>query len=244
LVAFVATERRVAAPLLPLDFLGRRDFPASIGASFFSSAAYMGAFFLASLLLLQRFGYSLIGAVPILTVRPILFALASPVGGRLAARYGNRFTATLGCLALVCGLVGLAVGSASQSLVVVVGVGFLLQGIGYGFLRPPISTALANSVEQEDLGIAAASERLSGQIGVALGITILAALYDGNPDRFSIGFAVGAAFAVIALVICLALGRGPVRAHPSSDVQVALEETAYEETALGVPVVVMPPTKA
>lgn len=236
-VAFVAIERRVRAPLLPLSFFRRRDFTASVIASFFTSASYMGAFFLASLLLLQRFGYTLIAAVPVLTVRPILFALSSPVGGRLAGRIGNRFTATTGSLALALGLVGLAVGSAVASLAVVIGVGFVLQGIGYGFLRPPISTALANSVDQHDLGVAAAAERLSGQIGVAFGITVLATLYDGDPDRFPLGFAVGAALGIIGAGVSLGMQRGRPGKPLGSFKEVALDEAAYEETALGIPVI-------
>jgi EmrB/QacA subfamily drug resistance transporter len=240
LVAFVGIERRQRAPLLPLEFFRRRDFSASIAASFFSSAAYMGSFFLASLLMLERFDYSLTGAVPILTVRPILFAAASPAGGRLAQRFGNRITATVGCAVMSVGLVALAMGSATKSLAIVVGLGFLLQGIGYGFLRPPITTALTNSVEQQDFGLAAASERLMGQIGVAFGITTMVAVYAGDVDRFATGFVVGAVLAIVASAICLAMRPGLVHGPASSPVEVALDETAYEETALGVPVVVRP----
>jgi EmrB/QacA subfamily drug resistance transporter len=240
LAAFVAIERRTRAPLLPLEFFRRRDFSASITASFFSSAAYMGAFFIASLLMLERFDYSLTGAVPILTVRPILFAACSPIGGRLAQRFGNRIVATIGCASLTAGLIGLAVGAAAKSLLIVVGVGFLFQGVGYGFLRPPISTALANSVAQRDLGVAAASERLMGQIGVAFGITTMAAVYAGDVDRFPAAFVVGAVLAAISAVVCLAMSRGQPGATAPSPATVALDETAYEETAMGVPVIVTP----
>jgi EmrB/QacA subfamily drug resistance transporter len=240
LIAFIAVERRTRAPLLPLAFFRDRDFSASIGASFFTSAAYMGAFFLASLLMLERFDYSLTGAVPILTVRPVLFALSSPVGGRLAIRFGNRLTAIAGCVLLTAGLLGLAIGAASKSLAIVVGVGFLCQGIGYGFLRPPISTALANSVPQRDLGIAAASERLMGQIGVAFGITTMAAVYAGDEEQFAAGFVVGLVLAIVGAVTAFAMRPGRATAAPPSPVEVALDETAYEETALGVPVVVTP----
>jgi MFS family permease len=235
--AFIAIERRVEAPLLPLEFFRRRDFAASISSSFFSSAAYMGAFFLASLLMLEQFGYSLTGAVPILTVRPVLFALASPVGGRLAGRVGNRVTAAAGNVALLVGLVGLAIGASKHSLAIVVGVGFIMQGIGYGILRPPTTTALANSVDQGDLGIAAAAERLTGQIGVAFGITLLATIYDGDVSKFSLGFAVGAVLAALGAVTALMMHRGRPQAPAPSLVDVARDETAYEETALGVPVV-------
>jgi DHA2 family methylenomycin A resistance protein-like MFS transporter len=93
LTAFVAIERRVASPLLPLEFFTRRDFTASVIASFFTNAAYMGAFYITGLMMLRMFDYSATGAVPILSIRPAVFFLASPLGGWVATRRGNRFGA-------------------------------------------------------------------------------------------------------------------------------------------------------
>jgi MFS family permease len=205
LIAFVSIERRVRAPLLPPELLESRGARSTMAASLLSSAAYMGAFFLASLLMVERFGYSLIAAVPILSIRPILFAAFSPVGGWLAGRAGTRTATIAGCLALATGMAGLALGSATVSLAVVIGVGFLFQGIGFGLLRPAITTALANAVEQGDLGVAGATERLTGQVGVAFGITVLATIYGGDVDRFAVGFAVGALFGLLGMFAALGM---------------------------------------
>jgi MFS family permease len=200
LAAFVAIERRVAAPLVPLAFFRSRTTTATLLAAFLSSASYMGAFFVASLLMVKQFGYSLTSAVPILSIRPALYALSSPLGGWVTGRAGSRVSAVAGCLVLGAGLTGLAVGSALDSLVVVIVVGFLLQGVGFGLLRPAISTALANAVEERDLGMAAAAERLSGQLGVAFGITVMASVYASDVDRFPVAFAVGATFALLGVL--------------------------------------------
>ena len=127
---------------------------------------------------------------------------------------GSRLTAAAGCLALTGGLAGLALGSAVDSLLVVVAVGFVLQGIGYGLLRPAMSTALADAVDVADLGIAGATERLSGQVGVVFGITIMASLYASETGRFPLAFAVGAGFAVAATLSALSMGRRPVEETP------------------------------
>jgi MFS family permease len=216
LVMFASTERRVPAPLLPLDFFRSRDATSSLLTSFFTGACYMGGFFLASLLLVEQFGYSLTSAVPILSVRPALFALASPVGGWLAGRAGNRAAAFAGSLTLAGGLGGLAAGAAADSLVLVIAAGFLPQGIGYGLLRPAISTALADAVAEQDLGIAGAAERLTGQLGVAFGITLLATAYGGDIDRFAPAFLVGAAFGVAGMLASLWMHRRPLVVPPDS----------------------------
>jgi MFS family permease len=207
-VAFVRIERRVAAPLVPLDFFRSRDATSSLLGAFFTGASYMGAFYLASLLMVEQFDYSLTSAVPLLSVRPVLFALASPVGGRVAGRSGSRTAAIAGCLTLAGGMVGLAVGAAASSLVVVILVGFLLQGIGYGLLRPAISTALANSVAERDLGVAGAAERLAGQLGVAFGITVVATIYSSETSHFPPAFVAAALFALAAAATSLLLRPG------------------------------------
>ncbi|HEX6424137.1 MAG TPA: MFS transporter [Acidimicrobiales bacterium] len=207
IATFVAVERRVATPLVPLDFFRHRGVASALSSGFFTGAAYMGGFFVASLLVVEQFGYSLSSAVPILAIRPALFALLSPVGGRLAGRAGSRAGTLAGASALVVGLVGLTIGSAADALAVVVAVGFLGQGVGYGLLRPALTTALADAVDERDLGMAGAAERLTGQVGVAFGITIMATVYGGDVDRFAAAFAVGAVFAVAGTVAALGMRR-------------------------------------
>lgn len=211
LAAFVVIERRVVAPLVPLAFFGSRDITVTLTNGFFTGAGYMGGFFLASLMLVEQFGYSLTSAVPILAIRPALFALSSPLGGRVAGRAGNRTAVIAGSLALAIGLAGLALGSAVDSLALVVAVGFIGQGIGYGLLRPGLTTALANAVDERDLGVAGAAERLTGQVGVAFGITILATIYAGEIDRIASAFAAGVAFTLVGLLAALGMHRRPAR---------------------------------
>ena len=221
LVTFASIERRVAAPLLPPELLRSRAATATMAASFLTNASYMGGFFLASLLMVEQFGYSLLAAVPILSIRPLLFAASSPVGGWFAGRAGNRVAAVAGGLTLAAGLGGQALGAAAASLAVVIGMGFLLQGIGFGLVRPAISTALANAVSQRDLGIAGATERLTGQVGVAFGITILATVYGGDVDRFAPAFTVGALFGLLGMLVALRMHRGPAP-QPAPPVTMAL----------------------
>ena len=207
LAVFVAVERRVRAPLVPLSFFRDPDVAASLSSGFFTGAAYMGGFFVASLLLVEQFDYTLTSAVPILAIRPALFALSSPAGGRLAGRAGSRTGVVAGSVALAIGLTGLALGSAADSLPIVVGVGFVFQGIGYGLLRPAVSTALADAVDERDFGMTGAAERLTGQVGVAFGITIMATVYGGEVSGFPPSFVVGLVFAVVGAVLALGMRR-------------------------------------
>jgi MFS family permease len=216
LAVFARIERRADAPLVPLSMLQSRETTSTLAAGFFTGGAYMGGFFLASLLVVEQFDYSLTSAVPILSIRPALFAIMSPVGGRVAGRAGARVATIAGSCSLAASMTALAIGSATDSLLTVVIGGFVLQGVGFGLLRPAITTALADSVDERDLGMAGAAERLTGQVGVAFGITILATVYAGDVDRFAPAFAVAAVFALAGALSSWGMRRH-VRPAPLTD---------------------------
>ncbi len=219
LAAFTAVERRAVAPLVPLDLVRTGAPRAALAASLLTGAAYMGGFFLASLMLVEQFGYSLTSAVPILAIRPALFAASSPLGGRITARAGVRVASVAGGLSLAAGLTGLAAGSAVDSLVVVVAGGLFLQGIGYGLLRPALTTALADAVAEHDLGMAGASERLANQLGIVVGITVMASVYASDVAHLPPAFLVGTGFAVLGSVVALGMrpARPPARPGAAAD---------------------------
>ena len=70
-------------------------------------------------------------------------------------------------------------------------------------------------MDERDLGMASAAERLTGQVGVAFGITVLATVYGSEIDRFPLAFAVGAGFALAGAIASLGLRSGhPTHAPP------------------------------
>jgi MFS family permease len=212
---FVLAERRAVVPLLPLEFFRRHNFSAAIAGSLFTGASYMGTYFIAPFLLLGVFGYSVAATSWILLFRPVVFAAASPLGGSMASRYGNSITAFVGDGVLGLGLLVIALGAWRVSLLLVIA-GSILQGLGHGLVRPPISASLANSVDESDLGIAAASERMMFQLGSALGITLLTVVYGGvdTPGVFAQTFLVGAALAGVGAVALSFLRPGVYQRPP------------------------------
>jgi MFS family permease len=200
LLTFVAVERRVAFPLLPLELFRRRNFTASMLGSLFSGAAYMGGFVLAPLLLESVFGYSVAASSFIMLLRPASFSATSPVGGWLATRIGERPVAVFGATAIACALLALGFG-ARQELMVLVMSALVLQGVGNGTAQPTLTATLSNSVEEHDLGVAAAAQRMMFQVGAALGITVMISVYGGTeqPSDFFNGYVVGAGLGLAAI---------------------------------------------
>jgi MFS family permease len=207
LFAFVRVEKRIAAPLLPLEYFRRRNFTAAMLAGSFMGAAYMGAFVIAPIVLLQIFRYSITATAGIMLMRTLTLTLSSPLGGHLGASIGERAAASLGSAIVAVSLLVVAYGALSVSLAVLC-VGLVLQGLGNGIGAPPMTSAVAGSVANKDLGIAAAASRLTSQVGVAFGITILTMVYGGinTGTALAHAFVVGAVLAVGALISSLCMG--------------------------------------
>jgi MFS family permease len=210
LAAFALVESRVAYPLLPLAFFRRRNFTFSMLGTLFSGAAYMGGFVLAPLLLQSVFAYSVSMTSMIMLLRPASFSITSPVGGTLATRLGERPVAIFGATSIAVAMVAIGLGT-DRHLVGVVMAALVVQGIGNGTSQPPLTASLSNAVDEHDLGVAAAAQRMMWQVGSALGITVMTSVYGGTEqaEDFLDGYLVGAGLGVAAIAACWMLRSTP-----------------------------------
>jgi len=174
IASFIAVERRIRDPLLPLEFFRSRNFGATLVTNAFTSAGYMGAFIIAPIFLYDM-GYSATSVSFIVLIRTATLMLASPVGGLLGDRMGERWASVFGCSLMTVGLMLVAWAAYEQSIIGFI-LGLIGQGAGHGLSQPSITAAIAHSVSESDLGIAAGVNRLMGQGGAAFGITILRSL--------------------------------------------------------------------
>lgn len=217
LVLFVRAERSADHPLLPLQLLRRRNFTFAIGNQLGSNFAYMGGFILTPLLLEQVFGYDASRTGLTVIPRPLLFSLAAPIAGYAAVRIGNRITAVVGSLLLAGSMIVFAVASPSTGIgVVIVALG--LSGLALGIAAPAVAASVANSVPDDELGVASSAQQLMSQLGTVAGIqviqTVQASLAHHNPSArahsFHVAYLVGGGAAGLA-TICAAFLLGKKR---------------------------------
>jgi MFS family permease len=182
----------------------------------------MGAFVLAPLALRDLYGMTATLAAGVMLLRTGVFAAASPLGGQMGARLGTRTTAVTGTVVLAGAMVVFVVGTWT-SAVVVFGAGLVVQGLGFGIARPPVSAAIANAVPEGDLGLASALGRMAMQIGNAFGITLLSTTYDdsGTAAAFALPFAIGVGLGAAAVVCSSFLQGGRPRPEPVEAVPLA-----------------------
>ncbi|MEX2627212.1 MAG: MFS transporter, partial [Ilumatobacteraceae bacterium] len=158
-----------------------------------------------------EFGYSAGLITLIMVSRPLAFSLAGPVSGRVTVVIGERRAGILATTTMAVSMVVLAFGAASGQIVPIV-IGLVMSGAGNGFGQPPFQASMANAVDEDDLGIASAAKNVLGQIGAAVGITLMTTLrstVDSPTTGFAIAYWTGAGIAAIAVVIALALQSTP-----------------------------------
>lgn len=212
--AFVRIERRVTHPLLPLEFFGRRNFRAPLVAQFASNFAYMGGFIVTPLLFETVFGFSVAQTSLAMVSRPLSFSLSAPIAGYVAVRVGERRAGVVGTALVVASMATFAVAAGSQMLWLAFA-GAVLSGLGLGASSPALVTAVANSVDAKDLGVASAAQQMITQIGVVGGIQVLSTVQGGahSAGSYVPAYLAGGAVGVIAIVAAAFVVSAPSRAE-------------------------------
>jgi len=179
LATFVAVERRVREPMLPLGFFRRRAFTGVQLAAFAVSGSMFALFLYLTLYLQNYLGYTPFEAG--LRYLPITVAsfFAAPVAGVLLGRVQARVILAGGLAMAGGGLLlmgGLNAGSEWTALLL----GFIVAGIGVGLLNPVIADVAVSVVPKEQSGMASGINDTFRQVGIAVGIAAWGALFLGR----------------------------------------------------------------
>jgi len=191
---FVAVERHVRYPMLPLDIFDSRQFSAANLVTFVVYASLGIMFFLLVVYLQQVLGYSPLQAgvatLPTTAVMLILSARA----GQLAGRIGPRLPMTLGPLIIATGLALLSRLHAEATYFGSVLPGLLVFGLGLSLTVAPLTATVLAAAPARHAGIASgvnnAISRGAGLLAVAVipGLAGLTGHAYRDPAVFASGF--------------------------------------------------------
>jgi DHA2 family methylenomycin A resistance protein-like MFS transporter len=173
--AFVAIERRVEAPMLPLDLFRSPVVSATTATGLVLNFAFYGQLFVLGLFFQRVLGHS--PAVAGLMFLPLtgLVTVMNLVSGRLTAARGPRLPLLAGQLLFGAGMVAFVLVDADSSALLVE---LLLVpvGVGGGLAIPPLTSALMEAVSSARAGLAAGVLNAARQLGSALGVAVSGAL--------------------------------------------------------------------
>jgi EmrB/QacA subfamily drug resistance transporter len=176
LATFALLERVSPRPLVPPATWRHGSLVSSAAVVLGVTGILVGVFFLNSLYLQHVLDASALetglGFLPL----ALSIGIAAQVASRLLPRVGSR-TLVVGGLALVAaGTLLLAAAPDRASYFAHLLPGFLVLGVGMGFVFSAATVAALSGVPAEDAGLASGFIATSHELGAALGVAVLAAI--------------------------------------------------------------------
>ncbi|MET9744460.1 MFS transporter [Streptomyces ardesiacus] len=175
LIGLLVHEPRRTDPLIELRFYRSAPFSGATAIAISAFAALGGFLFLSTLYLQNVRGLSALEAGLWMLPMAVPTFLCAPVSGRLVGSRGPRVPLLIaGGAMTVSGALFAAFEAETSDLTLFLG--YLLFGIGFGFVNAPITNTAVSGMPRAQAGVAAAVASTSRQLGQALGVAVVGAV--------------------------------------------------------------------
>ncbi|MBK5219686.1 MAG: MFS transporter [Thermoleophilia bacterium] len=174
--AFVLRQRRVRIPLFDLKIAARATFWVAALAGIIVFGSLMGAMFIGQQFVQNVLGYSTLEAGLAILPGAAGMIIVAPRSAKLVASHGSRFTLLLGFVFCLLAFLEMLLLWDEGSSYYVVGLGYLLMGLGVGFAGTPASRSLTGSVPVKRAGMASGTADLQRDLGGAIMQSLFGAL--------------------------------------------------------------------
>jgi EmrB/QacA subfamily drug resistance transporter len=176
LLAFIAWERRAAAPMLDVGLFRNLRFSAASGAVTITFFSLMGFIFLVTLYFqfLKEYGPFSTGVrlLPVATMTGI----AAVLGTGLAVRSSTKLVVATGLVSLAAGLGWTSTASASTSYLTIAGQ-MVMIGSGIGLTSAPATESIMGAVPRAKAGVGSAVNDATRILGGTLGVAVIGSVY-------------------------------------------------------------------
>ena len=232
-IAFIAIERRAAAPSIDLSLFRRAAFSGANIAILIFNLGTFGVFLYTSLYFQNVLGYSPVKAGTALLPWILMLLLLGPLTGKLADTLQPRHLIAGGLTVMAAGLfllTGLDEHSAYRDLLP----GLILGGLG-GALTIPLNGVAIGAAPVEKSGVASGIFNTAREAGGALGIAVIGAVVAGAHDHaaaggvahaFAAGYARGLAVAAVLALLTAMTVLVTIREPRPAPTAVAYTQTA------------------
>jgi DHA2 family methylenomycin A resistance protein-like MFS transporter len=195
---FIRSQRRSAAPMLPLGLFRDAGFSGAVMFGVLVNFAYYGVIFALSFHLQKVRGFTVLHAGLVFLPLTGTFIFSNIASGRMQARTGSRMPMIVGGLIGAAGYALLAlfgIGSDASFLEMLPGLALIPAGMGLAV--PAMTTSILSAVDRSQAGTASAVLNTARQVGGAMGVAIVGAMHD-------IGFALAISTGLLLLGAVLA----------------------------------------
>jgi EmrB/QacA subfamily drug resistance transporter len=225
-VALVARERRAPDPIVPFHLLRTRTVAVVSVALFLAIAALFSITVFVPLFLQTTTGATPTEAGLLLVPAMLGITVSTTLSGRSIARTGRYKRFPVAGLAMMTAALALLAVLAGDPSRLATGIGLAIFGLGFGMVTQVLITAVQNSVDRRELGIATATTGFFRALGGAVGAAVLGAVFASRagttPSTADVihgvqaVFLVAAPIAALALVAVLYLKEVPLRGRAES----------------------------
>ncbi|ERT15086.1 MULTISPECIES: MFS transporter [Photorhabdus] len=171
LTAFLLVEKKVVAPMLPLELFKRPNFSAISWIFFAGSFSFFGSLFILTFWFQDIQHLSAVQTGVVLLPLSISVILGNKVSGWFAHRYQINHMMIAGALIRLVGFIGLLITQYTMDYLYII-IPLILIGFGGG-LGSPMSTSLfMQSTPRQYTGVASGISRATGQLGSAFAVAV------------------------------------------------------------------------
>jgi predicted MFS family arabinose efflux permease len=194
---------------MPLVWLRTPNIILPIGIQSMLNFAYMGGFIVVPQMLEIGLGFTPAHIGWLVIARPLAFSITAPLASFFTMRVGERVSGVVGALGIVLSMAILVtIDASSPDFLIALGLG--LSGVGFGIAGPALGALVANSVDDDTVGVAGAMQQLLSQMGAVLGSTVMISIHEmtassGVVQSYAYALMSGVGTAVVATLLATRL---------------------------------------
>jgi EmrB/QacA subfamily drug resistance transporter len=177
-VAFAVVERRAAQPVFNLAFFRHRNFAGATTSIFVIDFSFGALLFFLPLYFQEIAGYSAIETGVLLLPLTGLMVVASPLGGKVAARTGPRPPIVVGLALMAISIFWISANLGVSTSYSELWLPTAILGFGIGLALTPMNLAAMNAVSRDHAGSAAGLLVTLSGLGATLGVAVTGALFN------------------------------------------------------------------
>jgi EmrB/QacA subfamily drug resistance transporter len=182
---FLAVERRVEHPLLPLHIVSDRARGGAFATIGIAGSAVFAVFLFLTYYLQQNLGFSpLKTGLAFLPMTVMIVLTATTVQTRILPRTGARPLVMTGMTLGIFAMLIFTQLTPHSAYVTHVLPGLLLTGVGMGSIFAPAFSTATLGVKNSDAGIASAMVNTSQQVGGSVGTALLSTIFSSSAASF------------------------------------------------------------
>ena len=189
LTVLIAYEGRREQPLIDVRFFHSTPFSGAAAIAVCGFAGFSGFLFLNTLYLQDVRGYTALQAGLCTLPMAVMSLVFAPLSGRLVGTRGSRIPLVVAGVTMAVAALLLSRLTATTPLALLL-FSYLVFGIGFGMLNPPITNTAVSGMPRAQAGVAAAIASTSRQVGQSLGVAVVGSVAGaGSVGLLGKGFA-------------------------------------------------------